>query len=114
MKESILVTGGAGFIGANFLNHFCLKYSDYNIINLDLLTYANSLENLKAVESLENYTFIKGDICDRELVESIFSSHKVTGVIHFAAGFHVDNSISGPGKFIRTNINGTFTHHRCC
>jgi len=106
---SILVTGCAGFIGSNFLPYFLKKYENYNIINLDLLTYAGDLENLKEVENHPRYKFIKGDICNRELVEFIFTEYDIHGVIHFAAESHVDNSIKNPGLFIETNVNGTFT-----
>ena len=108
-RKNILVTGGAGFIGANFVEHMVKKYPEYQIINLDNLTYAGDLENLKEIEGAENYSFIKGDICDRGLIESIFEKHNITDVIHLAAESHVDNSIAGPEAFIRTNINGTFT-----
>ncbi len=108
-KRSILITGGAGFIGSNFIINFLNKYQNYHVVNLDLLTYAADLDNLKDIEDNKNYTFIKGDICDRELVEKIFKDHNIRGVIHFAAESHVDNSITGPGAFIRTNVNGTFT-----
>jgi dTDP-glucose 4,6-dehydratase len=108
-KKSILVTGCAGFIGSNFVPYFLEQYPDYHIINLDLLTYAGDLENLKEVEENENYTFIKGNICNRELVEYIFTKHDIQGVIHFAAESHVDNSIKNPSVFIETNVNGTFT-----
>ncbi len=108
-KKSILVTGCAGFIGSNFVPYFLDKYKEYNIINLDLLTYAGDLENLKECESNSNYKFIKGDICNRELVEFIFTEYDIRGVIHFAAESHVDNSIKNPGVFIETNVNGTFT-----
>ena len=107
--KTILVTGGAGFIGANFVPYFLEKYSEYKLINLDALTYAGELKNLKEVEGNSRYEFIQGDICDRELVEKIFANNHVSGVIHFAAESHVDNSISGPGEFIRTNVVGTFT-----
>lgn len=107
--KSILITGGAGFIGANFIPYFVKKYPDYYIINLDKLTYAGNLDNLKEVENNPRYKFIKGDICNRELVEHIFNEFDIKGVIHFAAESHVDNSISGPEVFIQTNINGTFT-----
>ncbi len=107
--KSILITGGAGFIGANFVPYFVEKYSNYQIINLDKLTYAGDLNNLKEVENVSNYKFIEGDICDRSLIEDLFKKYDIKGVIHFAAESHVDNSISGPEVFIKTNINGTFT-----
>jgi len=109
MNKSILLTGTAGFIGSNFVPYFLEKYSDYRLINLDLLTYAGNLENLKECEENERYKFIKGDICNRELVEFIFNEYNIQGVIHFAAESHVDNSIKNPGVFIETNVNGTFT-----
>ncbi len=108
-KKSILVTGCAGFIGSNFVPYFLEKYPNYHIVNLDLLTYAGNLENLKEVEGNPNYTFIKGNICNRELVEYIFDTFNIKGVIHFAAESHVDNSIKNPGIFVETNVNGTFT-----
>ena len=106
---SILLTGTAGFIGSNFVPYFLEKYPEYNLVNLDLLTYAGNLENLKECESNPRYKFIKGDICNRELVEFIFREYDINGVIHFAAESHVDNSIKNPGVFIETNVNGTFT-----
>jgi len=108
-NKTILVTGCAGFIGSNFVPYFIDKYEEYNIVNLDLLTYAGNLENLTEVENHPRYKFIKGDICNRELVEFIFDEYDVRGVIHFAAESHVDNSIKNPGVFIETNVNGTFT-----
>ncbi|MEJ2488444.1 MAG: dTDP-glucose 4,6-dehydratase [Sulfurovaceae bacterium] len=108
-NKTILVTGGAGFIGSNFIPYFLDKYSDYHIVNLDLLTYAGELDNLKEIEANNRYRFIKGDICDRELIESIFERYDTKGIIHFAAESHVDNSIKDPGVFVRTNVNGTFT-----
>jgi dTDP-glucose 4,6-dehydratase len=108
-KETILVTGCAGFIGSNFVPYFLEKYNNYNIVNLDLLTYAGDLKNLSECDDNKNYKFIKGDICNRELVEFIFTEYDIRGVIHFAAESHVDNSIKNPGVFIETNINGTFT-----
>jgi len=108
-SKSILFTGTAGFIGSNFVPYFLEKYPEYNLINLDLLTYAGNLENLKECESNPRYKFIKGDICNRELVEFIFTEYDIQGVIHFAAESHVDNSIKNPGVFIETNVNGTFT-----
>ncbi len=106
---NILLTGTAGFIGSNFVVYFLEKYPQYNLINFDLLTYAGDSENLKECENNSRYTFIKGNICNRELVEFIFTEYDINGVIHFAAESHVDNSIKNPGLFIETNINGTFT-----
>ena len=108
-NETILVTGCAGFIGSNFVPYFIDKYENYNIVNLDLLTYAGDLANLTEIEEKQNYKFIKGDICNRELVEFIFNEYDIRGVIHFAAESHVDNSIKNPGVFIETNVNGSFT-----
>ena len=107
--KSILLTGTAGFIGSNFVPYFLEKYPDYQLVNLDLLTYAGNLENLKECEENERYKFIQGDICNRELVEFIFREYNIEGVIHFAAESHVDNSIKNPGVFVETNVNGTFT-----
>ncbi|AHJ13804.1 dTDP-glucose 4,6-dehydratase [Sulfurospirillum multivorans] len=107
--RNILLTGTAGFIGSNFVPYFLEKYPEYTLINLDLLTYAGNLENLKECEGNSRYKFIKGDICNRELVEFIFREYDIQGVIHFAAESHVDNSIKNPGVFVQTNINGTFT-----
>ncbi len=107
--KTILVTGCAGFIGSNFVPYFLEKYKEYRIINLDLLTYAGDLENLKEVENHPNYTFMKGDICDRRFLQVIFEDYDIQGVIHFAAESHVDNSIKNPGVFIETNVNGTYT-----
>lgn len=107
--QNILVTGGAGFIGANFLPYFLAENPDYFVVNLDLLTYAGNLENLQELTGHPRYKFIKGDICNRELVEFIFREYDIRSVIHFAAESHVDNSIAGPEAFIRTNVNGTFT-----
>ncbi len=108
MSDTILITGGAGFIGSNFVPYFATKYPEYNIINLDKLTYAGNLTNLAECESMPNYTFVQGDICDRELIDKLFAEHDIRGVIHFAAESHVDNSIKNPDAFIKTNINGTF------
>ncbi|MBY0518499.1 MAG: dTDP-glucose 4,6-dehydratase [Bacteriovoracaceae bacterium] len=108
-STTILITGGAGFIGSNFIPYYLESNPHVKLINLDLMTYAGDLTNLKEVESHPRYQFIKGDICDRPLVESIFSKNNIQGVIHFAAESHVDNSITGPGEFIRTNVTGTFT-----
>ena len=106
-KETILITGGAGFIGSNFISYFLKSNPMSKVINLDKLTYAGDLSNLKEVENHSNYTFIEGDICDRSLVESIFKEHNITGVINFAAESHVDNSITNPDAFIKTNVFGT-------
>lgn len=105
--RNILITGGAGFIGSHVVRLFCNKYPDAKIINLDKLTYAGNLENLKDVEKLGNYTFIKGDICDLDLMRSIFAEHQITSVIHLAAESHVDRSIKDPFSFAQTNIMGT-------
>jgi len=109
VNKTILVTGCVGFIGANFVPYFLEKYPEYNLVNLDLLTYAGNLENLTECESNPRYKFIKGDICNRELVEFIFNEYDISGVIHFAAESHVDNSIKNPGVFVETNVNGTYT-----
>lgn len=108
MSKTILITGGAGFIGSNFVPYFCEKYPEYKIINLDKLTYAGNLENLCECENMPNYTFVQGDICDADLVEKLFDENDIRGVIHFAAESHVDNSIKGPRAFINTNVIGTF------
>ncbi|MFY7788073.1 MAG: dTDP-glucose 4,6-dehydratase, partial [Thermoflexibacteraceae bacterium] len=107
--KSILITGGAGFIGANFVEYFVQKNPDIQVINLDALTYAGKLENLAAVAHAPNYQFVQGNICNRELVQHLFQTYDIRGVIHFAAESHVDNSIASPEAFILTNINGTFT-----
>ncbi|MGY0407648.1 MAG: dTDP-glucose 4,6-dehydratase [Polaribacter sp.] len=107
--QTILVTGGAGFIGANFISYFLAINSEYHIVNLDALTYAGDIFNLKELENNAKYTFVKGNICDRNLVEKLFKKHHFTAVIHFAAESHVDNSISNPDAFVKTNIFGTFT-----
>ncbi len=106
--KAILITGAAGFIGSNFIEYFIEKYPKYFIVNLDKLTYAGSLENLKDVECHERYKLVKGDICNRELLEYIFHEFDIQGVIHFAAESHVDNSIKSPDIFIKTNVHGTF------
>lgn len=104
--KNILVTGGAGFIGSMFVKHMLNTYS-YNIINLDVLTYAGNLENLKEVENNLKYTFIKGDIRDEALIEDLFSKHNIDAVVNFAAESHVDRSIEDPQIFLTTNILGT-------
>ena len=105
--NSILITGGAGFIGSHLTRLFVTKYPNYNIINLDALTYAGNLANLKDVANSTNYTFVKGDITDMELVKSLFDKYNFTGVLHCAAESHVDRSITDPLAFVKTNVNGT-------
>ena len=106
--KHILVTGGAGFIGANFVPYFIANNPEYHLVNLDLLTYAGNLENVKEVENHARYTFIQGDICDNDFIKQLFDTYQFHNVIHFAAESHVDNSISGPEAFIKTNVLGTF------
>lgn len=103
----LLVTGGAGFIGSNFVRYMVNKYPEYHIVNLDLLTYAGNLENLKDIETASNYTFVKGDIADREFVNNLFAEQKFDYVLNFAAESHVDRSITNPDIFVQTNIQGT-------
>jgi len=106
-KKNILITGGAGFIGSHVVRLFVTQYPEYNIINLDKLTYAGNLENIKDIEKYSNYTFVKGDIQDKEFLLSVFEKHQISDIIHLAAESHVDRSISGPMEFIITNIVGT-------
>lgn len=106
--QTILITGGAGFIGSNFIPFFLDNNQDVVIVNLDKLTYAGNLSNLEEVKTNNRYHFIKGDICDRSLVTSLFEKYNFSGVIHFAAESHVDNSIKNPDAFIQTNVFGTF------
>ena len=105
--KTYLVTGGAGFIGSNFVLYMLKKYDDIKIINLDKLTYAGNLENLKSIEGDNRHEFIHGNICDKELVSSIFSENNIDYVVHFAAESHVDRSIKNPEIFIQTNVLGT-------
>ena len=107
--KNIIITGGAGFIGSHVVRLFVNKYPEYNIINLDKLTYAGNLANLKDIEDKENYTFVKGDICDFEMVLELMKKHKVDGIIHLAAESHVDRSIKDPFTFARTNVMGTLS-----
>jgi len=107
--STILVTGGAGFIGSAFIKYMLKNRSDIQIINLDLLTYAGNLENLKSVEQDSRYRFVHGDICDREAVGSLFKSSAIDGVVHFAAESHVDRSIRTPDIFVKTNVLGTLS-----
>ena len=104
----ILVTGGAGFIGANFVLDW-LKGSDEPVLNLDALTYAGNLENLASLQNDPRHVFVHGDICDRPLLDRLFAEHAPRAIVHFAAESHVDRSIHGPGAFVRTNVEGTFT-----
>lgn len=105
--SKILVTGGCGFIGSNFIQYILDKYPDYSVVNLDLLTYAGNLANLANIESNQNYAFVKGDLCDRETVFNLFEKEKFDIVINFAAESHVDNSVKNPAIFTKTNVLGT-------
>jgi len=107
LNRHILITGAAGFIGSHVLRLMVLKYPNYNFVNIDLLTYAGNLENIKDFEAQTNYTFVKGDICDENLVKSLFEKYQISGVIHLAAESHVDRSIEDPMAFIQTNVLGT-------
>ena len=109
MSETVLVTGGAGFIGSNFVPYFLKAHPEITLVNLDKMTYAADEANLAEVRDNPRYVFVKGDITDKELVEKIFAGHDIRGVIHFAAESHVDNSIKGPEIFVKTNVLGTFT-----
>ncbi len=109
MLRKVLVTGGAGFIGSNFVRYLLRTQPDVFIVNLDLLTYAGSLENLKDLPSLDRYEFSQGDICNQALVEDILRCHAIEAIVHFAAETHVDRSILGPAAFVQTNILGTFS-----
>ncbi|NLW91111.1 MAG: dTDP-glucose 4,6-dehydratase [Syntrophomonadaceae bacterium] len=108
-QHTVLITGGAGFIGSNFIPYFIDKYPDYLVINLDNLSYAGDLNNLDEVAGHPNHKFIRGNITNRELLDHLFSEYDIKGVIHFAAESHVDNSIESPGVFFDTNIHGTYT-----
>lgn len=107
--SNILITGGAGFIGSHLTRFFVNKYPQYQIVNLDKLTYAGNLENLKDIENAPNYTFVKGDICDEQLLQSLFEKYQFTSILHCAAESHVDRSITDPLSFVRTNVIGTVT-----
>jgi dTDP-glucose 4,6-dehydratase len=107
--KNILITGGAGFIGSHVVRHFLLTHPDVKVVNLDKLTYAGNLENLKDIEHLPNYAFEKGDIADAAFVQSLFEKYNFDGVIHLAAESHVDRSITNPMEFVQTNVVGTVT-----
>jgi len=106
--KKLLVTGGAGFIGSNFIHHWVQNHPQDRVINLDALTYAGNLENLKGVDGSANYRFVHGNICDTDLIRRLFDEERIDYVVHFAAESHVDRSITGPEAFISTNIHGTF------
>jgi dTDP-glucose 4,6-dehydratase len=108
-EKVVLVTGGCGFIGANFVRLLHENQPAWRVVNLDKLTYAGNLSNLAGIEEQENYRFVKGDICDAQVVEQLFDQEKIDTVVHFAAESHVDRSITGPSAFMQTNIIGTFT-----
>lgn len=108
-KRNIIITGGAGFIGSHVVRLFATKYPDYHIINLDKLTYAGNLANLKDIEQAPNYTFVKADICDFDTILSLMQQYNVDGIIHLAAESHVDRSIKDPFTFARTNVMGTLS-----
>jgi dTDP-glucose 4,6-dehydratase len=112
-RMTMLVTGGAGFIGSNFIRHMLAEHPDTPIVNLDALTYAGNPESLRDVADNPNYTFVKGDICDPAAVAAVFRSHPIETVVHFAAESHVDRSIADGSAFVRTNVIGTFTLLDC-
>ena len=112
--RTYLVTGGAGFIGSNYIHYMFRKYGDdIRVINVDLLTYAGNLENLKSLEGNPNYSFVKADICDKEAISRIFAENDIDRVVHFAAESHVDRSIREPEVFVRTNVLGTAVMLNC-
>ncbi|ELY1990985.1 GDP-mannose 4,6-dehydratase, partial [Flavobacterium psychrophilum] len=105
--KNILITGGAGFIGSHVVRRFVQNYPNYHIYNLDALTYAGNLENIKDIEKESNYTFVKGDIVDEHFINELFAKHNFEGVLHLAAESHVDRSIEDPLSFVKTNVIGT-------
>jgi dTDP-glucose 4,6-dehydratase len=107
--KNVLVTGGAGFIGSNFIRYLIREHSDIHIVTLDALTYAGSLENLRELTDPDRHTFVRGDVCDSALVTNLLQQHQIDTIVHFAAESHVDRSILGPAPFIQTNVVGTFT-----
>jgi dTDP-glucose 4,6-dehydratase len=109
LMKNVLVTGGAGFIGSNFIRCLLDSEPNVNIVNLDALTYAGSMENLRDLPYPDRHTFVHGDICDRTAVDSILEQYAIDTIVHFAAESHVDRSIAGPGIFVQTNVVGTFT-----
>ena len=112
--RTYLVTGGAGFIGSNYIHYMFKKYdNEIRIINVDALTYAGNLENLKDIENRKNYTFVKADICDKEAISRIFAENDIDRVVHFAAESHVDRSIKHPEVFVQTNVLGTAVMLNC-
>ena len=108
-KRNIMITGGAGFIGSHVVRLFVNKYPDYHIINVDKLTYAGNLANLKDIENQPNYTFVKADICDFDTMRQLMEQHHIDGIIHLAAESHVDRSIRDPFTFAHTNVMGTLS-----
>ena len=109
VSRRLLVTGGAGFIGSNFVHHWCSVYPDDRVVVLDALTYAGNRRNLARMDGQENFRFVQGDICDRSLVDELLQAENIDTVAHFAAESHVDRSILGPAAFVQTNVVGTFT-----
>ena len=109
MPKNVLITGGAGFIGSNFVRYILRAEPQIKLVNLDALTYAGSMENLRDLPDPERHTFVHGDICDRDLVDNLIRSNRIDTIVHFAAESHVDRSILGPAQFVQTNVIGTFT-----
>src|ERR1017187_70216 len=107
--RNLCITGGAGFIGANFVRHWLTRTREGRVVVLDALTYAGNLENLAGLDRDPRYLFVRGDICDEAAVRALLEQHRIDTLVHFAAESHVDRSILGPDEFIRTNINGTFS-----